>query len=431
MKTNNQKPQKDKKQRTGKNINWSILLVNIGTPILAMLVTVIACIKFGSDNIVSNLAAALAGFFFGTFVTGTLDWTRRRLADKNKVSTDDLNYDENTYKKAVYLGDKATTIWYDPLINDVKARYDVKDDPTKHFVLDELLTANYAAIMQAHQTSYVDNPTMIRLDDCVKQEDGSYKLLTSRTAYYNDLVTNRSMDYKFSGELTVRKVYEGGKYLTPLGESHMSNHIGIIAHVFYGNKTILAQRGGNATISKNKFTTCVAAGLSQADILNAHDVSMRATNTKMTTDDLLKGVLLHKLADRLNLEYAKILNLYKQDKIKIYLLGMGQLCYTGGKPQFYYAVTVDESVDLSGINDRQINKQQIDYNKKMLIAHQLSLTKGHKLSLKCTNNSDIVGEAERSFYIGLWHIQNQPKIDKIPDWAYKKPTASEAEKKLK
>ena len=420
MKKDEQQKEKEQQKHAKKNINWSIILVNIGTPILAALVTLFACLKFGSDNIVSNLAAALAGFFFGTFVTGTLDWTRRRLADKNKVSTDDLHYDENTYKKDVHIGDKSTTIWYDAITNDVNTRYELKDDPAKKFVLDEFLTANYAAIMQAHQTSYVDNPTMIRLDDCVQQQDGSYKLSTSRTAYYNDLVTNRSMDYKFNGELTVRKVYEGGKYLTPLAESHMSNHIGIIAHVFYGNKTILAQRGGNATISKNKFTTCVAAGLSQDDIIKAHNVTFRDTNTKMTEDDLLHVVVLHKLADRLNLKLDKTLELYRAGLIKIYLLGLGQLPYTGGKPQFYYAVTVDENVDLSKINDREINKQQIDYNKKMLVVDRLSLTNGHKLSLKCSNNRDIVGEAERSFYIGLWHIQNQAKISGIPEWAYKK-----------
>lgn len=428
MKKDEQQTKKEKQQHAKKNINWSMLLVNIGTPILAALVTLFACLKFGSDNIVSNLAAALAGFFFGTFVTGTLDWTRRRLADKNKVSTDDLSYDEKTYKKDVHIGGKSTTIWYDAITNDVNTRYELFDDPTKKFVLDEFLTANYAAIMQAHQTSYVDNPTMIRLDDCVQQQDGSYKLSTSRTAYYNDLVTNRSMDYKFNGELTVRKVYEGGKYLTPLAESHMSNHIGIIAHVFYGNKTILAQRGGNATISKNKFTTCVAAGLSQDDVIKAHNATFRETNTKMTADDLLHVVLLHKLADRLNLKLDETLQLYNSGLIKIYLLGLGQLPYTGGKPQFYYAVTVDESVDLSEINNREVNKQQIDYNKKMLVVDQLSLTNGHKLSLKCSNNRDIVGEAERSFYIGLWHIQNQAKIGGIPEWAYCKPKTDETDK---
>ena len=423
---------KEKQKRRKLNINWSNILAYFGTILLALLVTVGAIWAFGFNNIGSNLVASLAGFLVGAFATRILELGRRRLADMRKVTTTDLHYDKKTYKKKVYLGEKETTIWYDPITNDVNTRYEVKDHPENKFVLDNFLTAHYSQIMLAHQTSYIDNPMMIRLDDCVQHEDGHYELITSRTAYYNDLVTNRSMDYKFSGDLTVRKVYEGGKYLTPLSESHMSNHIGIIAHVFYGNKTILAQRGGNATISKNKFTTCIAAGLSQDDILQAHKVNFRKTDTQMNEDDLLRVVLLYKLADRLNLDYDKqVLPLYQKGLIKVYLLGLGQLCYTGGKPQFYYAITIDESVDLSNINNRKINKQQIDYNKCMLVVSDLSLKKEHVLSLKCIQRNKngevknklahINGEAERSFYIGLWHMQNQAKIDGIPDWVYAKP----------
>ena len=258
---------------------------------------------------------------------------------------------------------------------------------------------------------------MIRLDDCQKLPDGSYQLLTSRTAYFNDLVTNRSMDYKFSGNLTVRKIYESGKHLSPLSESHMSNHIGIIAHVYYGDKEILAERGGTATISKNKFTTCVAAGLSLDDIRAVHNDGVR--HPKITPKDILDGVVLYKLADRINLPHEQVLALHKEGKIKVHLTGLGQLVYTGGKPQFYYAVTIDESVDLSQINARPVNKEQIDYNKRMVTISGYTLYKNHVLNLaSCDDGRTIKGEAERSFYIGLWHLQTQDKIEGVPDWVY-------------
>lgn len=406
-----------KKNKQKKNVDWLSIVLTVLVPIIAVLVGVASCFIFGTDNIISNLVASFVGFLIALIFAEVVNKAKLRLEDKKKIATDDFHYDKEMYLHDVHVGDKTTNIWYYPLVNDINARYAVEDSPLKYFELDNLLTANYTSIMQAHQGSFIDNPTMIRLDDCTKQADGSYKLLTSRTAYFNDLVTNRSMDYKFSGSLTVRKIYESGKHLTPLSESKMSNHIGIIAHVFYGNSEILAERGGTATISKNKFTTCVAAGLSKQDIRDAHGLNER--HPIVTAKDLLDGVLLLKLADRLNLPHDKVLALHEEGKIKVYLLGLGQLIYTGGKPQFYYAVVIDESVDLTEINARPVNKNQIDYNKRMVTASSVSLKKNHILNLQC-DGFNLTGEAERSFYIGLWHLQTQPKIDGVPDWVYAK-----------
>lgn len=410
------------KNKKKKNKDWLNLLLTIVVPVSAVLVGVASCIYFGTDNILSNLIASFVGFLIALIFAEVVSKAKLKLEDKKKIATDDFHYDKETYLRDVRVGDKTTNIWYHPIVNDVNARFEVEDAPMKYFELDSILTANYTSIMQAHQGSFLDNPMMIRLDDCVEQSDGSYKLFTSRTAYFNDLVTNRSMDYKFSGNLTVRKIFEGGKHLTPLAESKMSNHIGIIAHVFHGKNEILAERVGTATISKNKFTTCVAAGLSRQDIRDAHASCER--HPIVTVKDLMEGVLLNKLADRLNLKdengsINKVLDLYAQEKIKIYLLGLGQLVYTGGKPQFYYAVTIDESVDLSAINDRPVNKNQIDYNKRMVSASALSLVKNHVLRLECEGET-VKGEAERSFYIGLWHLQTQDRIAGVPDWVYEK-----------
>ena len=81
---------------------------------------------------------------------------------------------------------------------------------------------------------------------------------------------------------------------------------------------------------------------------------------------------------------------------------------------------IDPSVDLSEINARPVNKHQIDYNKRMVTASGLALRKGYTLSLQCDGIGKLKGEAEKSFYIGLWHIQTQKRIDGIPDWVYEK-----------
>ena len=338
--------------------------------------------------------------------------------DKQKVKGGKFTYDAGTYLRAVRVGGKKTDIWYLPLVNDMDAVYRVNDSPKKFFELDNFLKANFTSIMQAHRGSTLQNPTMVRLDDMRLAGDGAVELYTSRTSFYNDLVTNRAMDYEFAEGLTVRKIFEGGNFLSPLGESRMSNHIGIIAHVFHGDRAILACRGGNATISKNKFTTCVAMGFAEDDVERVHKRAERSPVVE--TDDLLSEVLLYNLADRLNLSYETVLSLKAEGKIKVYLLGFGQLVYTGGKPQFYFTVVIDRDVDLAALNARKADKRKLDYNKKMVEAERIDLKdeNGYQLVLKLANGKRMKGEAEKSFFIALWHMQTQKKIEGVPDWAY-------------
>ena len=49
----------------------------------------------------------------------------------------------------------------------------------------------------------------------------------SKTSYYDSLLTNRAMGFRWPDGRSIREVYEPGPYITSLEDSKMSNHIGI------------------------------------------------------------------------------------------------------------------------------------------------------------------------------------------------------------
>ena len=350
--------------------------------------------------------------------------------EKIKLDSSKFTYDEVFYKKNLKIGGGETSIWYDAVEYEGDTVYELEDDPTKQFILDSVLQNNFGSIMQAHRASFIANPMMIRLDDYQRAEDGTVKLYTSRTAFYNDLVTNRAMDYKFNGDMSVREIFENGRYLSPLGKSRMSNHIGFGAFIFYGNSMIVAHRGGNATLSKNQFTSALAFGFSEDDLRKVHD-PLNGSAPKaaerypvLTADDLFKGILLVRMADVLNMPLPRVRELYAENKIRIHTLGFGQLVYTGGKPQFYFAIVIDESVNLNPEKDKEqirAAKKKLDFNKNMVFADSMTLVKngGYVLRLKRHgSNKTIKGEAEKSFFINYWHLLARPRIEGVPDWIY-------------
>lgn len=391
------------------------------------MIVIALCFIFESNyqEIIGSFSGYLVAMMGTDLIAAFVLWRE----DKNKIASSGFPYDKEYYCLDVSVGTKQTKIWYEPIEFDGNLKYTVEDNPQKMFELDSCLQANFSAIMQAHRASFISNPIMIRLDDYERGQDGSILLFTSRTKFYNDLVTNRSMDYKFNGNMTVREIYESGNYLTPLHESKMSNHIGFGVFVFQGNYMIVACRGGNATLSKNKFTAALAFGLSENDLVTSHDPLEKEQryserNPVLSAQDLFTGVILVRLADALNLNLALVRQLHAKNKIKIYTHGFGRLIYTGGKPQFYLTIIIDEDVDLSAINDKQSisgKKKRIDFNKAMVFTDKVELVKegGYILKLKQKNSKKTLhGEAEKSFFISYWHLQSLPPIEGVPSWIY-------------
>ncbi|MBD5131268.1 MAG: hypothetical protein HDT28_01545 [Clostridiales bacterium] len=405
--------------------NWKVLWIKI----IILVIGLGILLFFFFDGLKFEILGSAVGTVLTVVAADFLTSLVLLREDKIKVKSHKFTYDEAFYRKKLKIGSGETSVWYDAVEYEGEAEYVVEDEPQKHFELDSVLQNNFAAIMQAHSASFIANPMMIRLDDYKKDEDGKVRLFTSRTAFYNDLVTNRAMDYKFNDDMSVREIYESGRYLSPLGESKMSNHIGFGALVFYGDSMIVAHRGGNATLSKNKFTAALAFGFAEDDLRKVHTpVPDPATPCErfptLSTDDLFTGILLVRLADILNMPILRIKELHESGKIKIHTLGFGQLVYTGGKPQFYFAIVIDKSVDLAPKKDKQqisADKKAIDFNKNMVFADGITLVKndGYVLKLKQRGTTKtVVGEAEKSFFINYWHLLARPPIEGVPQWVY-------------
>ncbi|MCH5158605.1 MAG: hypothetical protein J1F33_05360 [Clostridiales bacterium] len=405
--------------------HWKFLWVKIAV----FLIGIGLLLYFFYDGLKFEILGSIIGLM-ATHITA--DLVRGVLfarEEKIKLGKENFTYDVVYYKKPLSIGGGKTHIWYDAIESN-GAAYDVKDDEYKHFELDPVIQANFAAIMEAHRASFIANPTMIRLDDFKREEDGTVTLFTSRTAFYNDLVTNRAMDFEFNGDMSVREIFESGLYLSPLNKSKMSNHIGFGAFIFYGNSMIVTHRGGNATLSKNQFTSALAFGFSEDDLRTVHDTfeddkpKAGERFPHLTTEDLTTGILLVRTAALLKMTVPHVRALYAQNKIHIHSLGFGQLVYTGGKPQFYFAIVIDDDVDLSPEkekDDKNAKKKEIDFNKNIVFADGMTLVKdnGYVLKLKKHGtNKTVKAEAEKSFFINYWHLLEMPKIDGVPDWVY-------------
>ena len=405
--------------------SWKFLWIKI----IVLLIGVGLLLYFFFENLEFEILGSAIGLMLTAVGTDFLTSLLLLREEKIKLESHKFTYDEVFYRKNLKIGGGETCIWYDAAEYEGDTVYEVKDEPTKQFQLDPVLQNNFGSIMQAHRASFIANPIMIRLDD-YQRENGKVYLYTSRTAFYNDLVTNRAMDYKFNDEMSVREIFESGRYLSPLKESRMSNPIGFGAFIFYGNSMIVAHRGGNATVSKNKFTSALAFGFSEDDLRRVHDPLTASTPQaaerypELTTDDLFRGILLVRMADALNMELPRVRELYAQDKIRIHTLGFGQLVYTGGKPQFYFAIIIDESVNLRPQKDKEqirAEKKAIDFNKNMVFADNITLVKNGDYVLrlhKQGTNKTIKGEAEKSFFINYWHLLSRPRIEGVPDWIY-------------
>ncbi len=114
--------------------------------------------------------------------------------------------------------------------------------------------------MSGHDFSPIYN-TNVRVDG-ILVEGSQVTLTTSRSTYFDSLLTNRSMDYPCDDGRSVRDVYEPGPFLTPLSESRLSNHLGFNGFVELSDGNIvLVVRRSNLSIGKNALGSSVAASM--------------------------------------------------------------------------------------------------------------------------------------------------------------------------
>lgn len=193
------------------------------------------------------------------------------------------------------------------------------------YTLPSQISDNSDIIMKAHANSKIYNNINVRIDD-IYQENGTLMLLYSRTYYYDSLLTNRAMDYRFKDDKSIRDIYEPGSFISPLNESKFSNHLGFNGFIeLSDNNIIFVKRKDNLSIGKKTLGCSIGASLKSKYALN--------DDRKCDVDGLNRSII-KEIKDELNIDIDEKIDLTKN------IFCFCRDIVEGGRPQFifYYKV---------------------------------------------------------------------------------------------
>lgn len=163
-------------------------------------------------------------------------------------------------------------------------------------------------------------------------EQDKFVLHTSRTTYFNSLVTNRAMDYKLSNGITIRELLECGPAIHSLSDSELSDHLGFNGFVISSDGYIvLVKRSGNVSIGKRTVGDSIGASLKAKYALDHGSFSI---------DGLTNGII-REIKDELSIE-ADELETFTPEKN---IIAAYRDLVEGGKPQLLFAVKAKISRD--------------------------------------------------------------------------------------
>ncbi len=212
-----------------------------------------------------------------------------------------------------------------PVICDYKlngCQIKIKDSTTRYEIPDTIKDY-FEQLFAAHGTSKVYNQLTIRVDNW-KYKNGKFVIKTSRTTYFNSLVTNRAMDFRLKNGLTLREQFEYGPFLHTLKESSLSNHIGFNGFIESSDGYIVfVKRGNKLSIGKGTYGNSIGASLKTKYALN---------EVKKFTEEGLKKGISHEIQNELKIPKEELEELFL-DK---HLIAAYRDIVEGGKPQLLF-----------------------------------------------------------------------------------------------
>ncbi len=263
-------------------------------------------------------------------------------------------------------------------------------DSQKMYELPQKINENFNEIMKVHLSSTVFNQLNIRLDK-ILSEGNVITLNTSRTTFFNSLVTNRAMDYKFADHLTVRELYCYGPFLPSLEESHFSNHLGFNIFIKTSDDYfVFIKRGAEVSIAKNSLGCGVSASLKSKYALN---------DDREFTLEGLRSAIAKEFLDELNIEEAEESFMLNKN---CNIVAFYRDWIEGGKPQFLIYVelklTKDEVEESFYKSTKQKKKKRKVKSSKDFIVDILSTDREvSKVAKMNKDGSDIVFISQKDF----------------------------------
>ncbi|MEE1005929.1 MAG: sugar kinase [Acutalibacteraceae bacterium] len=232
-------------------------------------------------------------------------------------------------------------------------------DIDRRYPLPKYIQYNSQDLLKAHSTtSFKRNEATIRLSD-IDYSNNRLHLFTERSTYYEMLMTNRCMDFEYQPNMTLRQIYEYAETITDIAESKLSNQIGINGLISTSDGYLLVEkRDRSKSTWKDKFSQPISLAMKKKDIkehlekaeLNNNDVS-----------DIFLSIIDKTLLSNYG---VSIKNGDYTFDIKQNFLGLARDLLEGGKPNLYFAVTlnIDAKTLKSRMEEMASKKADIEKN---------------------------------------------------------------------
>lgn len=246
----------------------------------------------------------------------------------------------------------------------------INDNKEKKYQIPTQICEHSEEIMKVHKQSKLYNNINVRLDK-IYVEDKTVILNTSRTTYFDSMITNRAMDLQWNNKKSIREVYEPGPYISELEDSRLSNHLGFNGFVeTTEGKIIFVLRKDNVSIGKNTLADSIGASLKTKYAIDQnHDVDLTGIGTAILAEikDELGIDVIGEVIKRKGIECnqrkkeeleRKLVNITVNSIIAFY-----RDLVEGGKPQFLFYLKLS---DIDDCFNNEFVRNVFNSNKKSI-----------------------------------------------------------------
>lgn len=309
---------------------------------LIILIIIINSVRngtFSTSSLVDfKLLSSIILLFFSDWIANSINRIIQNKYEDYAKLTNDYNSLVNKYKFSNLVLFRPDTyslkLPYELVLevnNDDKIEiHDIKE---KYFELPKQICNISDYIFDVHKGSVVYNNINIRLDD-FKYQNNIIHLYTSRTHYYDSLITNRACDLQLKDGRSIREIFEPGPYIKPLNITKMSNHIGFNGMVRTNDGYIpLIMRSRNVSIAKGVLATSISASLKSKFAIDkqSHEFTLSG----------LACAIRNEIFDEIGIDLSNMLDLDIIKSIKYFYRDLIEC----GKPQFFVYLDLPYSKD--------------------------------------------------------------------------------------
>lgn len=297
-----------------------------------ILIVIINSIRNKTFNLSSlvdlKILSSIILLFLSDWISNSINLTLQNKYEDYAKLTNDYHFLVNKYKFSNLMIFKPDTyslkLPYE-LVLEVNNTDKIKiyDKKEKYFELPKQICNISDYIFDVHKGSVVYNNINIRLDD-FQYSNNIISLYTSRTYYYDSLITNKACDLELKDGRSIREIFEPGPYIKPFNITKMSNHIGFNGIVRTSDGYIpLVMRGRDVSIAKGVLATSVSASLKSKYAIDrqSHEFTLSGLACAIRNEVFDEiGIDLSSISDE---EMIKSIRYFYRDLVEC------------GKPQFF------------------------------------------------------------------------------------------------